>query len=168
MKEIFEKLPSINLSEAEKPYVLLDTCFFINIFEHQKEHHLKDLMKKYSVAMISFNVEEFLFKEHSVNERVREYARKFLKQHEFTIINIDVHPGDRNGEKEFVNNIDSELLKEVPDASDAVLIAAAIKTNSVVLTKDKHHLFTTKLENYLNKYNIQVYKEFHDIMGKDL
>jgi predicted nuclease of predicted toxin-antitoxin system len=82
-----------------------------------------------------------------------------------TIININVNPGDRIAEKNFVNSIDPDLLADVPDASDAVLIATAIKTNSIVLTKDKHHLFTTKLENYLNKYNIKVYKEYHDLTG---
>jgi predicted nucleic acid-binding protein len=163
MKEIFEALPKIELTQA-KNMILIDTCFFIHTFEHQKEAKLKELVEKFDVAMTSFNVEEFLFKEHSVDERVREYARKFLKAHPITIIDINVHPGNRISEKEFVNNVDSDLLAEIPDASDAVLIAVAIKTNSKVLTKDKHHLFTVKLENYIKKYNIEVYKEYHDIL----
>ncbi|MGV8086422.1 MAG: PIN domain-containing protein [Candidatus Woesearchaeota archaeon] len=163
MKEIFEKLPKKELSETHN-MILIDTCFFIHTFEHQKDAKLKELVQKFDVAMTSFNVEEFLFKEHSVDERVREYARKFLKSHPITIINIDVHPGNRISEKEFVNNADPDLLAEVPDASDAVLMAVAIKTKSTVLTKDKHHLFTVKLENYLKKYNIEVHKEYHDIL----
>lgn len=163
MKEIFEKLPKKELSQAHN-MILIDTCFFIHTFEHQKDAKLKELVQKFDVAMTSFNVEEFLFKEHSVDERVREYARKFLKIYPITIINIDVHPGNRTLEKEFVNYIDPNLLREVPDASDAVLMAIAIKTNSKVLTKDKHHLFTVKLENYLKKYNIEVHKEYHDIL----
>jgi len=166
MKEIFQALPHKEfreLSQASK-YVLLDTCFFIHTFEHQKEHQLKELVEKFDVAMTSFNAEEFLLKEHVVDERVREYARKFLKTHPITIININVHPGNRIAEKEFVNSIDSSLLAEIPDASDAVLIATAIKTGSTVLTKDKHHLFTVKLENYMNKYKLEVYKEYHDIL----
>lgn len=163
MKEVFEKLKHVKMGEESTRFVLLDTCFFIHTFEHQKEHQLKDLVAANNVAMTSFNVEEFLYKEHVVDERVREYARKFLKAHPITIIDIDVHPGNIIQEREFVKSADQDLLKEVPDASDAVLIATAIKTGSTVLTKDKHHLFTVKLENHLIKYGIQVHKEFHDI-----
>ncbi|HEY9706462.1 MAG TPA: PIN domain-containing protein [Allocoleopsis sp.] len=163
MKEIFEQLPRINLEDA-KDLVLIDTCFFIHTFEHQKDHKLSELIEKYNVAMTTFNAEEFLLKDKVVDERVREYARKLLKKHPITLVNINVHPGDRDGEKRFVNSIDPTLLAQVPDASDAVLIAVAIKTHSTVLTKDKHHLFTVKLENYLKKYNIEVHKEYHDIL----
>lgn len=163
MKEIFMALPRKELSETNN-YVLLDTCFFIHTFEHQKDHQLKELVEKYDVGMTTFNAEEFLLKEHVVDERVREYARKFLKNYPITIINVNVHPGNRITEKEFVNSIDPSLLAEIPDASDAVLIAAAIKTSSTVLTKDKHHLFTVKLENYMKKYNLEVYKEYHDML----
>jgi len=166
MKEVFEKLTRIDLhDENAKNCVLLDTCFFIHTFEHQKEQHLRDLMEKRQVAMTSFNVEEFLYKEHSVDERVREYARKFLKKYpDITIINVPVSPGNREQEKMFVNLIDPNLLSEIPDPSDAVIMIAGITTNSVILTKDKHHLFTTKLENYLQKYNLKVFKEYHDII----
>jgi predicted nucleic acid-binding protein len=163
MQEIFQALPHKKLSETAN-YVLLDTCFFIHTFEHQKEHQLRELFEKFPVGMTSFNAEEFLLKEHVVDERVREYARKFLKTHPITIIDINVHPGNRIAEKEFVNNIDPSLLAEIPDASDAVLMATAIKTDSTVLTKDKHHLFTVKLENYINKYKLEVYKEYYDIL----
>jgi predicted nucleic acid-binding protein len=165
MKEIFDALPRKDLSEAYND-VLIDTCFFIHTFEHQKEHQLKELYDKYNVAMTTFNAEEFLLKEHVVNERVREYARKFLKSHPITLITIDVHPGNRISEKEFVNNIDPDLLKEIPDASDAVLMATAIRTSSTILTKDKHHLFTVRLENYIKKYNLEVYKEYHDLLNQ--
>jgi predicted nucleic acid-binding protein len=163
MKEVFATLPKKGIQDARN-MVLIDTCFFIHTFEHQKEHQLKELAEKFDVGMTSFNAEEFLFKEHVVDERVREYARKFLKAHPLTIIEIDVHPGNRMSEKVFVNDIDPDLLKEVPDASDAVLIAVAIRTDSTVLTKDKHHLFTVKLENYMNKYKLEVYKEYHDLL----
>ncbi|MGV8141455.1 MAG: PIN domain-containing protein [Candidatus Woesearchaeota archaeon] len=163
MKEIFAALPRVELDTTEKN-ILLDTCFFIHTFENQHEHQLKELMKIYSVAMTTFNAEEFLLKEHVVDERVREYVRKFLKKYPIILINVNVHPGDRESEKRFVNGVDDELLKDIPDASDAVLIAAAIKTKSNVLTKDKHHLFTVKLENYLNKHGLGVYKEYHDLL----
>jgi predicted nucleic acid-binding protein len=167
MKELFETLRWLSLNdEHATDFVLLDTCFFIHTFEHQKERHLKELVENHNVAMTSFNVNEFLLKEHSVDERVRENARKFLKKKpSLTVIDVNVMPGHVDDEKYFVKSIDPELLREVPDASDAVLIAAAIKTGSMVLTKDKHHLFTAKLENYLNKYNIKVHKEYHDILG---
>lgn len=163
MKEIFEKQPRKKIEEA-KNVVLLDTCFFIHTFEHQKDAKLRELMQKTEVAMTSFNVEEFLFKEHVVDERVREHARKFLKNNKLTIIDVPVHPGQYESEKIFVRSVDNELLKDISDTSDAVIIAVAVKTNSNILTKDKHHLFTVKLENYLNKYGIQVHKEFHDII----
>jgi predicted nucleic acid-binding protein len=166
MKEIFQALPHKRIEDMRNT-VLIDTCFFIHTFEHQREHQLKELIQKFEVAMTSFNAEEFLFKEHVVDERVREYARKFLKTNPITIIDIDVHPGNRESEKKFVNNIDPDLLKEIPDASDAVLMAVAIKTDSTILTKDKHHLFTVKLENYIKKYNLEVYKEYHDLLKQD-
>lgn len=166
MKELFSTLKAVKIDDSQaRNYIFLDTCFFIHTFENQNEHKLKDLVENHNIAMTSFNVNEFLLKEHVVDERVREGVRKFLKKKpSMTIVNIEVVPGDRNAEKYFVNTIDSELLKDIPDASDAVLIAVAIKTQSIVLTKDKHHLFTTKLENYLNKYDIKVYKEFRDVM----
>ncbi len=165
MKEIFDALPTCNLQDEEaKECILLDTCFFIHTFEHQKEHQLRELMEKYAVAMTSFNVEEFLLKEHVVDERVREYARKFLKKNALQIITVPVSPGNYLQEKSFVHAIDPELLSAIPDASDAVLIAAGIKTNGTILTKDKHHLFTTKLENFLQKYSIAVHKEYHDVL----
>lgn len=163
MKEILAALPHIKLEDANN-FVLIDTCFFIHTFEHQKEHQLKELCEKFNVGLTSFNAEEFILKDKVVDERVREYARKFLKTHPISIINVDVHPGNRDSEKKFVNSVDLSLLKEIPDASDAVLIAVAIKTNSTVLTKDKHHLFTVKLENYIKKYNLEVYKEYHDLL----
>jgi predicted nucleic acid-binding protein len=163
MKEIFAALPRVELETTEKN-VLLDTCFFIHTFENQHEHQLKELMKQFSVAMTTFNAEEFLLKEHVVDERVREYVRKFLKKYPIILINVDVHPGDVDAERRFVHDTDPELLMDVSDASDAVLIAAAIRTKSKVLTKDKHHLFTVKLENYLNKHGLEVHKEYNDLL----
>ena len=62
------------------------------------------------------------------------------------------------------NAFDKELLIHCKDPSDCVLLAAAIKTNSVVITKDKHHLFNAKLENFIKKYDIKVYKELKDVL----
>ncbi|MBW2968399.1 hypothetical protein KY362_08015, partial [Candidatus Woesearchaeota archaeon] len=71
-----------------------------------------------------------------------------------------VSPGDREGEKSYVQRFDPEILRLVPDASDAVLLVLALKIRADVLTKDKHHLFTTAAENYLKEYGVRVEKEF--------
>jgi predicted nucleic acid-binding protein len=164
MKELIEQLKHVDMNNA-KDYVLLDTCFIIHTFEHQKEHQLKELLDKFNVGITSFNAEEFIYNDHKVDERVRENMRRLIKKHpQLTIISANVHPGDRQGEKDFVNSIDPELLTEIPDASDAVLMAIAMKTHSKVLTKDKHHLFTVKLENYLNKHDLEVHKDYNDLL----
>ena len=68
MKELFDKLAHISIEdERANDFVLLDTCFFIHTFEHQKEHQLKDLMSSRNIGMTSFNVNEFLLKEHVVD-----------------------------------------------------------------------------------------------------
>ena len=78
------------------------------------------------------------------------------------VVDVPVHPGDAVGEKAFVNHVDPHLLNIIADPSDAVLIAAALRTGSPVLTKDKHHLFTTVLNNYLNDSGVRVFKEMKD------
>lgn len=155
MKELVKNLERIDLDKA-KGFVLLDTCFIISLLDHNSKLPLNS-------ATTSFNIEELMHVEHKLNHELKKKLRKFLKNESLKIINIDVHPGDWKAEKVFVNSVDSELLKHIPDASDAVLLAAAIRTNSVVLTKDKHHLFTVELENFLNKYDLKVFKELKDI-----
>ncbi|MFH1211775.1 MAG: PIN domain-containing protein [Candidatus Woesearchaeota archaeon] len=165
MKELFEKL---NHTNEFSNGILIDTCFFIYLLEHSKEKELLKFAENNNVAITSFNVDEFLFKEHSVENDVREHARRFLKKNSALVVfDINVHPGNKDQEKSFVNSVEPDLLKEIPDPSDAVLMAAAILSHSSVLTKDKHHLFTTKLENYLNRYRLKVFKELHDVTGGD-
>jgi len=156
MKEIFEALPKTNL--GDEGLILIDTCFFIHTFLHHNEKELAALCAEKKVAMTDFNVNEFLYVDHKVQDDVREHARRWLKkQDDFFVLQTGIHPGDKEGEKAFVNMIEPRLLEEVPDPSDAVLMAAAIKTRSTVLTRDKHHLFTVKLENYLREYGLKVY-----------
>jgi predicted nucleic acid-binding protein len=71
-----------------------------------------------------------------------------------------VSPGDREGERKFIQDFDNELFGIIPDPSDAVLLVAALRTKTNVLTRDKHHLFTTKLENYISEAGIKVYNNF--------
>ncbi|MBR9702988.1 hypothetical protein GOV10_03055, partial [Candidatus Woesearchaeota archaeon] len=96
----------------------------------------------------------------------KKHIRKFLKAHpNLLVVDVPVKPGDWEGEKAFVNHVDPELLKIIPDASDAVLLAAALARRCPVLTKDKHHLFTTTLENYVKDYGIRVFKEMKDYLA---
>jgi len=157
MKELLQKIKRVSLVEA-RDLILLDTCFVINILEHHK--HL-DKLKDKSLGMTSFNVEELLHVEHRLKSEDKRMIRNFLKHPKFCIIEVPVHPGNREEEVKFVKSIDENLLKEVHDPSDAVLIAVAIKTRSIVLTKDKHHLFTVVLEDFLEKYSIQVHKDLN-------
>ncbi|MFH1506554.1 MAG: type II toxin-antitoxin system VapC family toxin [archaeon] len=156
MKEIFERLPKTNLSD--NGLILIDTCFFIHTFMHHNEKELAKLCEKEKVAITDFNMNEFLHVEHKVEAHVREHARKWLKKNPcFMVLQTGIHPGDREGEKAFVSMIEPRLLEEIEDPSDAVLMAAAIKTHSTVLTRDKHHLFTVSLENYLREFGLKVY-----------
>lgn len=157
MKELLQNIKKIKLEEA-KNLILLDTCFVINILEHHK--HL-DKLKDKSLGMTSFNVEELLHVEHRLKRGDKKVIRNFLKHPKFCIVDLPVHPGDKEGETNFVKSVDEDLLKEVHDPSDAVLIAVAIKTKSTVLTKDKHHLFTIVLEEFLKRYDIKVYKDLN-------
>ena len=167
MKELFATLshvPPQDLRLRERT-ILLDTCFLVHALQH-KEKELRHLLEQYPVGLTSFNLDEFDYIKHRIDEHVRERARKLLhnQQHLF-IVDIPVHPGNRKLEEEYIRTIDTVLFTDIPDPSDAVLMAAAIQTLSTVLTKDKHHLFTVKLENYIQKYGIAVYKDFHEVPG---
>ena len=152
MKELFESLKHVDNVDG---YVFLDTCFIFDLLDRGL-----DLKNGYNYAVSSFTVEELL-KVGRHKDKIQ--LRKLLKSFPFVVVNIDVHIGDWVSEKKFVNSIDKDLLKYVADPSDAVLMAVAIKNNSIVLTKDKHHLFTVMLENFLKKYNLKVLKEIKDL-----
>lgn len=154
MQELFETQKHISLSEAHK-LVLIDTCFFLDEVIH---HHEDELI---GLAITSFNCEELVHVSKHLPGHLKKAVRKFLSEKTITIVDIPVHPGDWTKEKEFVNKIDNKLLEVIRDPSDAVLLAAALKTRSIVLTKDKHHLFTVALENHLNNYGLYVFKDMH-------
>lgn len=161
MKEIFDGLKRTTKNNL----VLLDTCFIIDEFYHHREKELATFAKENKVAITSFNAEELIHvlprkvKDKSVKERVR----KFFKNTDINILEIPVHPGSHEAELAYVQNIDPYLAQDVPDASDAVLVATAVKTHSTVVTKDKHHLFTVILENYLQRWGLKVIKNLKDI-----
>lgn len=157
MKELLQNIKKVNL-ENVKNLILLDTCFVINILEHHKS---LDKLKNKNLGITSFNIEELLHIERKLNHEIKKMIRNLFKYSNFCMVEIPVHPGNWEEERRFVNSIDEEILKKVPDPSDAVLIAVAIKTKSIVLTKDKHHLFTIILEGFLKKYNLKVYKDLN-------
>jgi len=154
MKELFDSLKHVISGEN---FVFLDTCFLFDLFDRGKS-----LTPGYNYAVSSFNVEELLAVSHRLHKD-KVQLRKLVKEHSFLVYDIDVHIGDFESEKEYVKGVDKELLKLIPDASDAVLLALAVKTKSIVLTKDKHHLFTVELKNFVEKSGIKVFKEIKDL-----
>ena len=157
MKELTDNLNHVD--NLEQGSILLDTCFFISCFKHAKNIHRLETMQ--NLCMTSFNIGELLHAEHHLNHELKTRIRKFFhKAENLKILNIDVKPGEWDEERSFVDNVDPELLKHVHDPSDAVLIAAAIRFKAKVMTKDKHHIYTSDLANFLNKYKIKIEKDF--------
>lgn len=156
MKELIEQLPHVRL-DAAKNMKLLDTCFIIDLATRRELHKIDQ-----KVGILSFTALELL---HVIKRipTAKQEVRKFLEEKDILIIEVPAVPGDWESERHFVESIDDSLLQKVPDASDAVLAAAAIATNSDIYTKDKHHLFTTVLENHLERAGLHVYKELHDL-----
>jgi predicted nucleic acid-binding protein len=161
MKELFATLKRTNKNDL----LLLDTCFLIDAFEKHKEHELLELAKRKEVAITSFNIEELEHVIKKVKDRsVKERLRMFVKEKPpICVLEIEVHPGNEEAEKKYVADIDPYLAQDIPDPSDAVLVATAIRTRSVVLSKDKHHLFTVLLENYLHRWGLRIVKDLHEI-----
>ena len=155
MKELIEDKNSIPFTKC-RDFILLDTCFIVDSLNHPDK--LKMISEMVNVGITSFNIEELIHIEHKLNHSTRKELRKFLKIFDYTILEVPVHPGNFEEEKDFVRSVDNNLLMKIPDASDAVLIAVAAKTHSTIYTKDKHHLFTTNLENFLVQYDIKVLK----------
>ena len=150
MKELFDSLEHVGMDVSGLK--LLDTCFVFDLLSREKK------LPEGKYGITSFNVEELLKVGHRLH-KLKHRLREFVKKGDFVVVNVDVHIGNFESEKEFVRSVDPELLRLIPDASDAVLLAVGVKTKSDVYTKDKHHLFTVSLENYLGKYGVKVYKE---------
>ncbi|MBU1854110.1 MAG: PIN domain-containing protein, partial [Nanoarchaeota archaeon] len=68
--------------------------------------------------------------------------------------------GNPAQEHSFVKSILPKLDTEEHDPSDAVMLAAAIKTDADVLTRDKHDIFNVRLENFLKEYDVKVLNTF--------
>ena len=94
---------------------------------------------------------------------MKKRVHNFLKNNNIKRLNINISPGQRESEASFVNTVDENILKIISDPSDALLVACGILSHSDILTRDKHHLFTVELENYLKKYDIKVNNNFHSL-----
>ncbi|RME77420.1 hypothetical protein D6774_04605 [Candidatus Woesearchaeota archaeon] len=154
MKELFEALPQVPFDRAKR-YNLLDTCYVWHMLEHPKER--KRMKARGSLAITSFTAKELEYTKKKVKSSDKHALREFLKESGVVIISLPVEPGQVRKEKAFVASIEPELLQHIPDASDAVIAAVALATKSDLYTKDKHHLFTAELENFLNEHNVWVY-----------
>lgn len=137
--------------------LLFDTCAIIHLFENNKE---KELLNENN-AVCSFNRDELIkvMHRHRINEHLRHRIRKFFEKNKIKIIEVPVTPGNEIEEKVYADSIDRELLKLIPDPSDAVLAACAMENRANIVTRDRHHLYTAKLENLFNKFNIKVEKK---------
>lgn len=159
MKELFENLQVMTLVDSFD--YLIDTCFFIWIFEHHKDKDFENFIEENRVAMTSFNIEEFLKVEKKIGDKVKKRVRKFLhKKPRLYLIDIPVKPGNSNLEHIFVKTVLPELDEKEHDPSDAVLLATAIRTGADVLTRDKHDMFNSRMENFLKDYNVKVLNSF--------
>lgn len=150
-----------------KSLVLVDSSFLFYMFERPDK--LKEffyVMKKhpYRFGLTSFNLEEifFVYEKKKVSPEIRREFRSFFKLGPMiAVVDVPVSPGSADPEKKFVEFFDPEILKLCRDISDAVLVGTAIHTLSDILTKDKHHIFTTVLENYVeSSYDVEIYKDF--------
>jgi len=125
------------------------------MFEQPKE--MKRMASLSNLAITSFNAEELMYTKKKVSKQDKEELRTWLKKGNIVIVDIPVHPGERLKEKKFVQSIDPKILEHCRDPSDAVLIAVAVSSESDVFTRDKHHIFTAELENYLAEKNVTIH-----------
>ncbi|HIH23725.1 TPA: PIN domain-containing protein [Candidatus Woesearchaeota archaeon] len=153
MRELISRLEHVPWNSVTG-LVLLDTCFVISELSRHKELA--------GFAMTSFNADELEHVSHRLHDREKEAVRHFLKQTDLRILDVPMHPGNWDAEHEFVLRTAPELLRLIPDPSDAILLAVALRTRSTVLTKDRHDLFTAALENYVEKHGVRVLKELKD------
>lgn len=160
MEALAARLPHLPYTTARR-LTLLDTSFLIS--ELQEGSSLLHATPAHPFAMTSFNLSELFHAVHSL-PHVKEPLRRFLKRATLTIIDVPARPGEWEAERAFVASVEPQLLRIIPDVSDAVLAAAALATHSNILTKDKHHLFTTRLEDFLTRDGITVWKELKDAL----
>lgn len=141
-----------------KKSVMLDTCFIIHELIEQREKKLLEFCDENNVLTTSFNIEEL----KKVSKKLGHDKKKikdFLNKAKIKIINVPVSLGEINKEKKYADDLSKKILAKVHDPSDAVLVVAAINSGSNILTRDKHHLFTTQLSQELKEYGLNVYND---------
>ena len=141
-----------------KKTVLLDTCLIIYEILGQRENKLIKFCEENNVLITSFNVEELKHVMKKLGHEKKK-IKHFLENAKITIIDVPVSLGEIEKEKKYADKTNTELLKKIKDPSDAVLVTAAIKSASDIITRDKHHLFTTILEEELKEYGLTIYND---------
>jgi len=142
--------------------ILLDTCFIIYELQEGEEKRFEEFCRRDDVFVTSFNIAELEHVSKNI-PAIEKPLRRLLKSGAIKILEISVSPGEQEVEEKFANDADEKILRIIHDPSDAVLIAAAIKNKADVITRDKHHIFKTALENELNQYKIAVYNDVSSI-----
>ncbi len=136
---------------------LVDTCVIIRGAEGKGAPHkiFKELLDNSpDLGLTDFTLAE-------LKARAKHHIYKIVREHllDSRIFVTGVRPGNWKGEKAYEIMFDPNLLRLVPDPSDAVLIAAAEHYGlNGVITLDRHDLYTTKLENYLEEKGLLVLK----------
>ena len=116
MKELFEQLV---VNHNPRDAILIDTCYFFDIFKKHKVKELERLMVFKLVGTTTFNAQEILLKEHKINDDIRHQIRKFLKSHpHFFLYPVPVEPGNWEDEKKYVKDCDMHILRYVNDPSE--------------------------------------------------
>lgn len=138
---------------------LIDTCFLIYELKEGNTKKLETFCKENEVFITDFTLKELKYVEHKL-PNIKHFVEHFLKENLLSYFETNINPGEWKKEKEYLNDADENILKKVSDASDGVIVAAAIKLRANILTRDKHHIFTTNLENELTKYQIKVLDTF--------
>ena len=155
MRELIE-----GLERADKVSYLLDTCFLIHEFTRGRVKELEEFCLNESVGMSSFNLLELDHVVHKLPGPLSRHLRGFLKKKLVKLVYVSVVPGDRSGEKEFVDSFDPKILSIVSDPSDAVMFVQALKIRADILTRDRHHVFNCAAENFSDLYGVKVMNKY--------
>jgi hypothetical protein len=157
MKELLANLEMVRPEDAIN-HILIDTCEFVHIFEHPKK--ISDFERKLAdanYAITSFNVDELMHIEHRLSPKVKEGIRRFLKEKEkLKVIDVGVHPGNRDAEISYIRKISPELASVIKDPSDGIMFATAIRIKGDIITRDKHDLYNQHCERFANEHDIDI------------
>ncbi len=146
---------------------LVDTCVVIRGWGEKGASH--KILKKLLSNEPDLGLTDFTLRE--LRSRAPKHLYKIVREHlaDWQVLDTGVSPGEWKGEKSYTIHFDPELLKLIPDPSDAVLIAAAEHYHlRGVITLDRHHLYTARLENYLEEKHLEVLKPSEYILSHDV